>query len=109
MILNRDEILSKVRKNNTLDERELWVQINSLGVSTIAIPILCLFFLLVRIFMGNTHVSDLISIIFAQLLVESYYSYREEKTKLKLVKIIIFSIIFLIFMALFFHEIIFIN
>ncbi|MBQ9659409.1 MAG: hypothetical protein IJV31_11735 [Clostridia bacterium] len=107
--MNRDEILSKVRKNNTLDERELWVQINSLGVSTIAIPILCLFFLLVRIFIGNTHVSDLISIIFAQLLVQAYYSYREEKTKLKLIKIIIFSIIFLIFMALFFHEIIFIN
>ena len=103
--MNRDEILSKVNKDNKeFDEMETATITKALGLSTIVVPIFCLIFMIVRIVKGNGVITDLIAITFSQLSVYEIYRYFMEGKKGKLVFSIILTIIAIVSTIMFFFE-----
>ena len=104
--MNREEILSKVTKdNNGFDEMEIATIIKALGLSTIVVPVFCLIFMIIRITKGTGVVTDLIAITFSQLTVYEIYRYFMERKKGKLFLSIIFSIITIASIIMFFFEV----
>lgn len=104
--MNREEILSKVTKNNTeFDEMETAIITKALGLSTIIVPIICLLFMIVRIVRENGLITDLIAITFSQLTVYEIYRYFMERKKGKLFLSSIFSIITIASIIMFFFEV----
>ena len=104
--MNREEILSKVTKDNTgFDEMEIATIIKALGLSTIVVPVFCLIFMIIRITKGTGVVTDLIAITFSQLTVYEIYRYFMERKKGKLFLSIIFSIITIASIIMFFFEV----
>ena len=104
--MNRDEILSKVTKDNKgFDEMETATIIKALGLSTIVVPIFCLIFMIVRIAKGNGVITDLIAITFSQLSVYEIYRYFMERKKGKLIFSIILTIIAIVSTIMFFFEV----
>ena len=78
--MNREEILSKVTKdNNEFDEMEIATIIKALGLSTIVVPVFCLIFMIIRITKGTGVITDLIAITFSQLTVYEIYRYFMER------------------------------
>ena len=103
--MDRDEILSKVTKDNKgFDEMETATIIKALGLSTIVVPIFCLIFMIVRIAKGNGVITDLIAITFSQLSVYEIYRYFMEGKKGKLIFSIILTIIAIVSTIMFFFE-----
>ncbi len=80
--MRKEEILEKARKDE--DEMEQSMLAQSLGISTIMIPVLCIIFIVVRIMHSEYIISDLVSITLAQLSMSQLY----QATKMK--KIILF-------------------
>ncbi|MBR0491745.1 MAG: hypothetical protein IJJ82_06870 [Clostridia bacterium] len=104
--MNREEILSKVTKdNNGFDEMEIATIIKALGLSTIVVPVFCLIFMIIRITKGTGVITDLIAITFSQLTVYEIYRYFMERKKGKLFLSIIFSIITIASIIMFFFEV----
>ncbi len=104
--MNREEILSKVTKdNNGFDEMEIATIIKALGLSTIVVPVFCLIFMIIRITKGTVVITDLIAITFSQLTVYEIYRYFMERKKGKLFLSIIFSIITIASIIMFFFEV----
>lgn len=104
--MNREEILSKVTKdNNEFDEMEIATIIKALGLSTIVVPVFCLIFMIIRITKGTGVITDLIAITFSQLTVYEIYRYFMERKKGKLFLSIIFSIITIASIIMFFFEV----
>lgn len=104
--MNREEILSKVTKdNNEFDEMEIATIIKALGLSTIVVPVFCLIFMIIRITKGTGVITDLIAITFSQLTVYEIYRYFMERKKGKLFLSIIFSIITISSIIMFFFEV----
>lgn len=104
--MNREEILSKVTKdNNGFDEMEIATIIKALGLSTIVVPVFCLIFMIIRITKGTGVVTDLIAITFSQLTVYEIYRYFMERKKGKLFLSSIFSIITIASIIMFFFEV----
>lgn len=104
--MNREEILSKVTKDNTgFDEMEIATIIKALGLSTIVVPVFCLIFMIIRITKGTGVITDLIAITFSQLTVYEIYRYFMERKKGKLFLSIIFSIITIASIIMFFFEV----
>lgn len=104
--MNREEILSKVTKdNNGFDEMEIATIIKALGLSTIVVPVFCLIFMIIRITKGTGLITDLIAITFSQLTVYEIYRYFMERKKGKLFLSIIFSIITIASIIMFFFEV----
>lgn len=87
--MDRDEILSKVKKSKEPDEMQLSIMTKALGISSIIVPVMCLICVLIRIFNGERAFYDLIAITFIQLFVSEYYKYLEQKNKKQLIKCII--------------------
>lgn len=103
MNMNKEEILSKAQKEG--DEMEQAVLTKSLGISTIIIPILCLVFVLIRIFFAEYVISDLIVITLAQLTISEFYQYFKMKKKILLILGIITLILAIIFTWSFINEV----
>ena len=104
--MNREEILSKVTKDNTgFDEMEIATIIKALGLSTIVVPVFCLIFMIIRITKGTGVITDLIAITFSQLTVYEIYRYFMERKKGKLFLSIIFSIITIASIIMCFFEV----
>lgn len=104
--MNREEILSKITKdNNEFDEMEIATIIKALGLSTIVVPVFCLIFMIIRITKGTGVITDLIAITFSQLTVYEIYRYFMERKKGKLFLSIIFSIITIASIIMFFFEV----
>ena len=97
------KILSKAQKEG--DEMEQAVLTKSLGISTIIIPILCLVFVLIRIFFAEYVISDLIVITLAQLTISEFYQYFKMKKKILLILGIITLILAIIFTWSFINEV----
>ena len=101
--MNKEEILSKAQKEG--DEMEQAILTKSLGISTIIIPILCLVFVLIRIFFAEYVISDLIVITLAQLTISEFYQYFKMKKKILLILGIITLILAIIFTWSFITEV----
>lgn len=101
--MNKEEILSKAQKD--CDEMEQAILTKSLGISTIMIPILCLVFILIRVFFAEYMISDLIVIILAQLSISEFYQYLKMKKTSMLLLGICTLILAIIFTLSFIHEV----
>ena len=77
--MDKKEILSKAQKES--DEMENNILEKSLGISTIIIPLLCLFFLIIRMIHNNYMVSDLAIMALSQILIQEVYQYLKLKIK----------------------------
>ena len=97
--MNKEEILSKAQKEG--DEMEQAILTKSLGI----IPILCLVFVLIRIFFAEYVISDLIVITLAQLTISEFYQYFKMKKKILLILGIITLILAIIFTWSFINEV----
>ena len=93
--MKKEEILKKARQDE--DEMELSILAQSLGISTITIPVLCIIFIVVRRINSEYIVSDLVAITLAQLSMSQLY----QAIKMKKVILFITGIITLILMIIF--------
>lgn len=78
--MTKEEILNKAQKDN--DEMEQAVLTKALGISTIVIPVLCLILIVVRVLNSEYIISDLVTIILAQLATSQLYQAVKMKNKL---------------------------
>ncbi len=97
--MNNKDILKKVNsKQNNFDEFELQTLETSMRISTIVIPILAIFFIIVRFlkpYIPIVNIADLLSIVFAELSVSKTYEYKKMKRKIDLILSILSFIIFI--------------
>lgn len=89
--MNKEEILSKAQHEP--DEMEYAVTEKALGISTIVIPLLCLFFVIMRIVSNNYIISDLVVLVLSQVLIQQIYQYIKIKEKKRLIFIIVISLL----------------
>ena len=101
--MDKKEILSRAK--NEPDEMENSILEKSLGISTIIIPLLCLFFISIRIIKSNYIISDLIVLVLSQLLIQEIYRYIRLKNKKILFLILIILIFTLLFLINFLKEV----
>ena len=101
--MDKKEILSKAK--NEPDEREYDVLAKALGVRTIIIPLLCLFFIIIRIINNNYIISDLIVLVLSQILIQKIYQYIKIKNKRILILILIVFVLLVIFLISFLNEV----
>lgn len=93
--MKKEDILEKARKDE--DEMEKATLEQSLGFSTIIIPVLCIIFVLIRILNSEYIVSDLLAITLAQLGISQIY----QSIKIKKTSLLVFGIITLILTIIF--------
>ena len=103
--MNKEEILSKARKQKEPDEMETEVLAKSLGVSTIVIPILCLIFIIMRMVRSNYIISDLVVLVLSQVLIQEIYQYIRIKSKKTIFFIVITSLMTIGFIINFIFEV----
>ena len=101
--MDKKEILSKAKKEP--DEMEYAVLVKALGISTIVIPLLCLFFIIFRILNSNYIISDLIVLVLSQILIQEIYQYIKIKNKKVLFFIIITLMLICLCLINFFNEV----
>ncbi len=100
--MKKEEILEKARAED--DEMEQIMMAQSLGISTIIIPILCIIFIIIRIIHSEYIVSDLVAITFAQLSMSQLYQSIKMKNKILFVTGIIAIILTIVFTVGFINE-----
>ena len=95
--MNNVEILKKVKRNpNELDEMEIQILEKSMRISTIVIPLLSIFFIIIRFlnpYITIINIADLLSIVFAELFVSKTYEYKKLHKKIDLILSILSFII----------------
>ena len=100
--MKKEEILEKARAED--DEMEQIMMAQSLGISTIIIPILCIIFIIIRIIHSEYIVSDLVAITLAQLSMSQLYQSIKMKKKILFVTGIIAIILTIVFTVGFINE-----
>lgn len=100
--MKKEEILEKARAED--DEMEQIMMAQSLGISTIIIPILCIIFIIIRIIHSEYIVSDLVAITLAQLSMSQLYQSIKMKNKILFVTGIIAIILTIVFTVGFINE-----
>lgn len=100
--MDREEILSRAK--NEPDEMEYAVLDKALGISTIVIPLLCLFFVIMRIVSNNYIISDLVVLVLSQVLIQQIYQYIKIREKKRLIFVIALSILTILSLVGFFIE-----
>ena len=103
--MNKEEILSKARKQKEPDEMETEVLAKSLGVSTIVIPILCLIFIIMRMVRNNYIISDLVVLVLSQVLIQEVYQYIKIRSKKTIFFIVLTSLLTIGFIINFIFEV----
>ncbi len=101
--MNKEEILEKARADE--DEMEQLMMSQSLGISTIIIPILCIIFIIIRITHSEYGISDLVAITLAQLSVSQLYQSTKMKNKVLLTTGMITLILTIAFIIGFINEV----
>ncbi len=101
--MDKKDILSKAKEEP--DEMEFDIQAKSLGISTIIIPLLCLFYVIIRISTNYYIISDLIVLVLSQILIQQIYQYVKMKNKKYLLFIILTFILTCIFFINFLNEV----
>ena len=87
--MRKEDILEKAQKDE--DEMEKATLEQSLGFSTIIIPVLCIMFVLIRILNSEYIVSDLVAITLAQLSISQIYqSIKMKKTSSSSTRVFVF-------------------
>lgn len=94
--MRKEEILEKARADE--DEMERLMMTQSLGLSTIMIPVLCIIFVIIRIVHSEYIISDLVTITLAQLSISQLY----QSIKMKNTALFSIGIITLILTIVFF-------
>ena len=100
--MKKEEILEKARAED--DEMEQIMMAQSLGISTIIIPILCIIFIIIRIIHSEYIVSDLVAITLAQLSMSQLYQSIKMKNKILFVTGIIAIILTIVFTVGFINQ-----
>ena len=86
--MDREEILSKSRKDNSyLDEMQQSELRNGFGFGGAVVAVLCFVFSVIKVLQGQ-HFFELIAILFAYLSATALYSYRKTRKKQFLIQFI---------------------
>lgn len=101
--MKKEEILKKARQDE--DEMEQAILAQSLGISTIMIPILCIVFIVARMMNSEYIVSDLVAITLAQLSMSQLYQAIKMKKAILFITGIITLILTVIFTIGFINEV----
>ena len=101
--MDKKRILDRAKKEP--DEMEYAIQEKALRISTIIIPLLCLVFIIIRINNNNYIISDLLVLVFSQILIQQIYQYIKMKNKKKLFFILITFAITCMSIIFFFNEV----
>ena len=101
--MKKEDILEKARKDE--DEMERLILAQSLGISTIIIPILCIIFILIRIINSEYIISDLVAITLAQLSISQIYQSIKMKNILLFILGLITLILAIVFTISFINEV----
>lgn len=103
--MNKDELISRIKDTNQIDERDEHVYAKSFVYTTILTQLLCIVFIIINIISSikdrtDTKISDLVSLIFIQFAFSKLYQFKMTKKKLDLILCIVYTI----FMILAFME-----